>query len=147
MQLTQGLLRGNPNVTQPIPILFRSPIYLNHHGHHRCHHCYHSQLVILLSPYPPSSSPFTKIFHDELHFKDTLCNVIIPLRGAIHRRVREKVGISFQPGRGGGRGFFFWQTQFLVKISLGSVHKCDETHTTKMEGDISSMMRLQNNVC
>ena len=131
MQLTQGLLRGNPNVTQPIPILFRSPIYLNHHRHHRCHHCYYSQLVILLSTYPPTSSPFTEIFYEELHFKDTLCNVIIPVRGAIHRRVREKVGISFQQRRGRG---VFGKPDFLSKISkttsLEIVHKCDETHTT-----------------
>ena len=124
MQLTQGLLRGNPNVTQPIPILFRSPIYLNHHGHHRCHHCYHSQLVILLSPYPPSSSPSTKRFHDELHFKDTLCNVIIPVRGVIHRSVREEVGISFQPGRGRGQTSWLPYSTYLYL----DFHLCSMTN-------------------
>ena len=68
MQLTQGLRRGNPNVTQPIPILFRSPIYLNHHGHHRFRHCYHN--------YPAINVSVIIITIDlkiPWHFKDTLC--------------------------------------------------------------------------
>ena len=120
MQLTQGLLRGNPNVTQPIPILFRSPISIIM----VIIIVIHVFLIILFSTYPLSSSPLTKRFHDKLNSKDTLCNLFIPIRGA---EVLGKVGTFFQPG---GHLVSPTSFQFFFKTnSLRSIHKCDETHT------------------
>ena len=72
--------------------------------------------------------------HNTLLYSDNLSNVALynNLRGAIKKKKNGKIW-SFGPNRGGG----LTESQLFVKffqnqICLGTVHKCDETHTTQM---------------
>ena len=56
----------------------------------------------------------------------------LKLRGAIKKKKTEKGGLLDQQGGGGLTESQLFVKFFQNQICLGTVHKCDETHTTQM---------------